>query len=383
MQSPLINRLGNWNPQFLRECRGRLNTRTLSATIALTAIAQVLLLLTISQFSDSSPQEKWLAIWSSLKGFLPFLFFVLGSYYLVNDLTYEQKQGTLNFIRLSPRPAWQILLGKLLGVPILGYLVLALTLPLHVVATVGAGISILHLLSFYLMLLVSGVFCYSAAMLFALVGSAQPRFANRQSTIAISFAAIALFVLAPLFSTWNTAVTWRPFHNTAAFGEDIPTNIFWFYIPINERVWVSHGFTLLHLGIVTFLIWRLLLRRFRQPRATVISKRQSYGILFYTEVLTLGFALPVVSIYPAADLGIAGFANGLTASLLLLLFFGICPQRQALSDWVRYQPQGWQSYIWTNKSPALIAILILLMIANALLLPWELMLDGKIGRAHV
>ncbi|RQH23304.1 hypothetical protein D5R40_27115 [Okeania hirsuta] len=49
-----------------------------------------------------------------------------GVYMLVADLAKEKRLGTLNFIRLSPQSIQKILLGKLLGVPILIYLALVL-----------------------------------------------------------------------------------------------------------------------------------------------------------------------------------------------------------------------------------------------------------------
>ncbi|NJK76806.1 MAG: ABC transporter permease [Microcoleus sp. SU_5_6] len=70
---------------------------------------------------------------------LPYVVFSLGSYFIVSDLAEEQKRGTLNFIRLSPRPAWQILLGKLLGIPVLLYLSIAFAIPLHCFAGLRGG----------------------------------------------------------------------------------------------------------------------------------------------------------------------------------------------------------------------------------------------------
>ena len=46
---------------------------------------------------------------------------VMGTYLLIADLSREERRGTLNFIRMSPESAKNILLGKLLGVPILVY----------------------------------------------------------------------------------------------------------------------------------------------------------------------------------------------------------------------------------------------------------------------
>ncbi|MBW4554213.1 MAG: hypothetical protein KME35_24385 [Aphanocapsa sp. GSE-SYN-MK-11-07L] len=57
-------------------------------------------------------------------------------------------------------------------------------------------------------------------------------------------------------------------------------------------------------------------------------------------------------------------------SLLLLLILGTCPQRQALLDWVKYQSQSWQSWIWGAKSPVLLAMTIQMLIVGLWLVPW-------------
>jgi hypothetical protein len=112
-----------------------------------------------------------------------------------------------------------------------------------------------------------------------------------------------------------------------------------------------------------------------------LSKRQSYAISAFLEVFVLGFFLK--SSVLNADSGAAEgvFMYVFTAILLLILMFGICPQRQALLDWSRYQPQGRQSLMWADKSPILLAILIHSLIATALLLPWFLMTN--FGRQHL
>ncbi|NEP54789.1 MAG: hypothetical protein F6K65_40795, partial [Moorea sp. SIO3C2] len=49
MQPTWINQLGSQNPQFLRECRGRLKIRNVVAAIALSLIAQIVIVLWYSQ----------------------------------------------------------------------------------------------------------------------------------------------------------------------------------------------------------------------------------------------------------------------------------------------------------------------------------------------
>lgn len=372
-----INRLGHWNPQLLREYRGRLKTQSVIAAICLSGIGQLLLIVGFLQQEGVPPTQKWSSLWITMTWILPYLLFTIGSYYLISDLTQEDKRGTLNFIRLSPRPAWQILLGKLLGVPVLPYLTTLLALPLHWVAAWLGGIPFTLVLSSYGMLIVGCLFCYSASMLYALLGSVQLSSTNQQTTTSIVFAAIALIFLAPAYMWWNILITWQPLAGAGqVFGIDSSpvTQVYWAYLPLNTEVWLSHGFTLVNVAISVYIMWRLLLRRFRQPRSTFLSKRQSYGILAYVLVLLLGcFLQPAKA--SNSDWAAAAIMYYVTLFLLLTLILGVCPQRQALLDWSRYSSHSWQSLIWADKSPALVAIGIQVAIATALLLPWQL-IDG-------
>ncbi|NJM96832.1 MAG: hypothetical protein HC800_06255 [Phormidesmis sp. RL_2_1] len=107
-----IAQLGTTNPQFLRECRGRLKPRTVIASVGLSLILQFLLYISLAEIGEPIEADEQLVICRVLTWVIPYGLFVLGGYYIVDDLAKEEKSGTLNFIRLSPRPAWEILLGK-------------------------------------------------------------------------------------------------------------------------------------------------------------------------------------------------------------------------------------------------------------------------------
>ena len=47
-------------------------------------------------------------------------------------------------------------------------------------------------------------------MLFGFIGSHRSGITGQAATLASSFAAITIFVLVPLFTLWNYAITWRP-----------------------------------------------------------------------------------------------------------------------------------------------------------------------------
>lgn len=368
--SSLAKQLGRWNPQLLREFRGRLKPRTVIVAIALSAIFQIFLMLITSPNSRPAPANRWLDVWKIVTWMLPYVVFSLGSYFIVSDLAEEQKRGTLNFIRLSPRPAWQILLGKLLGVPVLLYLSIACAIPLHCFAGLQGGVSLPLILSVYLLLAIECALCFSGAMLCGLAGD-EKQGGKRQTATAIGFAAIVFSFIAPLFMSANINLIWRPLlDRPEIFGDKSPV-VPWFFLPINNTVLASHSFGSIALGTIGFLMWRMMLRNFRKPRSTPISKRQSYAILAGLEVFAFGFLVQVgFANNENSAIFSATFMYVLTSISMLILIFGICPQRQALLDWARYRSGSWQSLIWSDKSPALLAVVIHLIIANALLVPW-------------
>ena len=387
MQSSIINILGNWNPQLLREFRGRLKSRSVLAAISLSIIAQLLLCLACLQHQTGSIKPRqWLDLWTILTWNIPWILFVLGSYYIVSDINQEEKRGTLNFIRLSPRPAEEILLGKLLGVPILPYITVGLTIPLHCIAALNAGIPLTFMVSFYGLLIASCTLCYSAVMLYGLGRNSKQGIVNIQATTAVSAAAIAWLLIFPIFMYGNLFLTWKPFTQVMnLLSLNNPPSIYWAYAEINQNLIISHGFTLGNIVIGITLIWSMLLRRFRRPYGTVMSKRQSYLILGYLEILFLGFCLsPTVTASNEVLTGVSIFVFSLTVVLLIAIMFSVCPQRQALIDWSRYPSKhstgwtaskhfpSWISWVWADKSPAIFSMGIYVLMANAILLPWTL-----------
>ena len=92
--------------------------------------------------SGSNCQEWNEVLFIALSVVMTFALLVIGSYLLLSDLDQEQRRGTLNFIRHSPRSATNILGGKLIGVPILVYLAIALAIPFQIKTALGAGLGI-------------------------------------------------------------------------------------------------------------------------------------------------------------------------------------------------------------------------------------------------
>ncbi|NJK40248.1 MAG: hypothetical protein HC934_00750 [Acaryochloridaceae cyanobacterium SU_2_1] len=393
MTSAFINSLGNWNPQLLREGRGRLRPRSIAATILLSMIGQGLLGLLFSQQEEKSVIARWADLANAITWILPYVLFSLGAYYLVSDLNQEAKRGTLNFIRLSPRPSHQILLGKILGVPLLPYLAVVLAMPLHVIAGLKGGMPLPFLASYYLMLIVGAILLFSLAVLYGLISSAKALIMGQQSVAAIAFSALSLLLFVPLYMTWQTQITWMPlginqwFDKQSDYGynsRDITYPIQWFGQTINLNPWISHGFSLAVMAVAITLIWAMLMRLFRSPDGVLMSKRQSYAIVACCEALVVGFLVVTKanSFQPSPEEGTA-LLYAFNFALVLMVLLALCPHRLLLLDWLRYRryPRRFgPDLVWMDKSPVLVAIAINLAIINALFLPWLLLFGIGKGR---
>ncbi|MFB2976009.1 hypothetical protein [Microseira sp. BLCC-F43] len=234
-----IDQIGDWNPQLLRELKGRLKPRNVIIAVVASLVAQFLLFVSFlnqhlntiyvdsnycrlrpnyepyilqrdqinaqinSLYSNYGKNEQAInqlhiklskistilnkqcpedalnmKLW--WQDYAPKLFLLIsviaifallvaGTFMLINDLSQEERRGTLNFIRFSPRSSASILVGKILGVPILVYLTVILAIPLHLWLGIMGQIPIGEIFSFYGVLVASCGFFYSAALLFSFV----------------------------------------------------------------------------------------------------------------------------------------------------------------------------------------------------------------------
>ncbi|MCF2147285.1 ABC transporter permease [Desmonostoc muscorum LEGE 12446] len=221
MMLNLIDKIGDANPQLLRELKGRLKFFNVAIAVATSLLLQLVVFLyqlrelpnkypltgtycrlspvyegqrtRAYQLSDQFKiaeinnflsknfcphneinfqlwwRDHWEYIFLSLSVIFIFTLLVAGTYLLINDLAKEERRSTLNFIRLSPQSETSILTGKLLGVPSLIYLVVLVALPLHLWAGRSANIALSYIFSYYAIVVGSCIFFYSAALLFGLV----------------------------------------------------------------------------------------------------------------------------------------------------------------------------------------------------------------------
>lgn len=387
MLAKLLDKLGNWNPQLFREIKGRLTTRKVAIAAFISLIAQGLIMLLFwaalpiigerkedynryclkyvpHLYKENCQGINWQVWWHDIFLLFSWGFFIIlllaGIYMLVADLAKEKHLGTLNFISLSPQSSQKILLGKLLGVPILIYLIIALAIPLHFWSAYQANLTS-ELLIWYGYLIGISSFCYTGSLVFAFLGGSQAWLATILGT----------FLLLPLTPLIN-------FINSGGRGylQGIE-HLRWFLFPeFQEAVLIAWGLLLYRCLFRSYCFWQIANRLFRNPTGTILSKKQSYFWVAEFQIFLLGFCWSLMTTTDTYD-----FHNGLTWICILnligfLLLIGcLSPHRQALQDWARYQqtskPNSLISdLIWGEKSPALLAIGINLVITAAIWVPW-------------
>lgn len=457
MMLNLIDKIGDWNPQLLRELKGRLKFFNVAIAVATSLLLQVVVFLyqlrefpgdkyTLdgtycpltqvfeqqekqafqnADFNDLiskgiCPQNQidwqlwwrdhWEYIFLTFSVIFVFTLLVAGTYLLINDLAKEETRGTLNFIRLSPQSETTILTGKLLGVPSLIYLIVLVAVPLHLWAGRSAKIAFSYILSYYAILAASCIFFYSAALLFSLVSRWFSGFQPWLGSGAVFLFLLTTFQIASFDNSaaWYNSTSWlRLFAPWDATNYLFPNlfhlykrsplkNLQFFYLPLGTSIVSVVGLHLLNLGLCSYSILQALKRCFRNPQASIISKKQSYLLVAFYQLMIWGFALQNSNNNHRWDEQVAeNFVLLAVYNLVLILSLiaVLSPHRQDVQDWARYRHQGvsshksvWQDLIWAEKSPALVAIAINLTIVT---IPWLVWLsltsivDANDGRTWI
>ncbi len=359
----LPNQLKEKNPQFAREVKGRLKPRNVIITVLLSVLAQLFLLAnyygqlphletssqkfpalynrfcTIVRESRHSRecvqdalgnwvvdwQAWWLEIVAVISWVLPLVLLTAAVYLLISDLGREEQRGTLNFVRMSPERSQSILLGKLLGVPVLPYLGVALIVPLHLFAAVQAGILLWYLAIYYGLIILLCAFWSLLAVLFALLGGSQGW-----------FGAIALWLSYAIFSQAARYPSYQIEESKSNLVLNLPD---WWWLSTG-KIEVLLAFSLITLVPTTLLLWQAANRRFRRPNATLLTRTQSYLATAFLQIWLLGFVVvfTINARYPGTEESLM-LILGANLVWFLCLTAVLSPHRQTLIDWARYRRQ--------------------------------------------
>ncbi|MBD2364085.1 hypothetical protein H6G36_23350 [Anabaena minutissima FACHB-250] len=412
MHTNWLNQIGDWNPQLLREIKGRLNKRNVLLAITTSLLSQLGVFIYFQTLLPNSDHilyprpnrycaDKYLDIASQcfldasgnininwqlwfqdtftcLSMIGSFAILVAGSYLLIHDLSAEERRDTLNFIRLSPQSPQSILFGKMLGVPILVYLGVCIAIPVHLWLGLNAEIPLRFIFSFYAIVITTSLVYFSGALLFSLVGSWLGGFqAWLGSSAVLGFLILTRQGLRDEISfDYPIAVLKliNPYYFIPGSGL---SNFQWLALPLGNSWAIIIGFAVLIHLLGSYFFWQSLQRCFRDRNATMLTKQQSYLLTIAFTIITIGCAN-----WSKLVFGEGSYSSALTENMATLIFLNLflflyliaalTPHRHTLQDWARYRhmasPQGdkrklMQDLIWGEKSPGVVAIAINAIIA--------------------
>ena len=321
---------------------------------------------------------------------MTFALLTIGSYLLLSNLDKEQRRGTLNFIRLSPRSATNILGGQLMGAPILVYLAIALALPLQLKAGLGAGLGMPELVGFFGLVGIIGLTTYSIALLFGLISFGLGGFQAWLASGLIFGLAIVATKIGFHSPQELTAFNWLGLFSPLTGLRYLIPNLYsasdsplYFgqhsldFSSFSLLAWVNG---LLVIGCT----WHVLRRKFHNPTIPLVRRRDSYLATLCFQGMILGFTLQPLSStgrWTADRWTDSAFT---TVVLLNLLFFfilivALSPAWQDLQDWSRFRQMrdaksGRRGLLYDlvlgEKSPPLLAFALNLAIAASCLTLW-------------
>jgi hypothetical protein len=413
MLNNVLDRIGEYNPQLMREIKSQMNWRNVIIMALVSFVSQVMVL--IGQFSKLPPMKidqkyynnqycfyipnsgsygsnckldaaglpivDWLEWWADtalgLSAVMAAGLFVGGVYLLASNFSQEERRGTLNFIRLTPQQASSVIGGKLAGVPLLVYMGTALALPLQFHAIQQANLPKSNILGWDILMSSLAILLYMGAILATMWFKAQ----------SILLAGMAMSLGYPLFyisSMWYNQSGYR-YGNHAA----IERYINWYGLHVGNNFFSY----LLLTGLTSagvYWLYQAIQRRYLKPTATVLSKTQSY---LWSATYHAGMAGFAVFGWNSVKLPLGLSSDYMVAPITILFSFGwlmlliplLLPSQQSLVEWSRQRSVGnkkdrnlWADLIGHEKSPAMLAVAVNIAIAAAVWLPFILL--GSHGR---
>ncbi len=407
MLNNLLDRIGEYNPQLMREIKSRMSWRNVIIMTFVSFMAQLMVLVSqatklpemttkrnhyYGQYCFYTPNVNyslsgckvdaaglpvidWLKWWNDtalgLSAVMAVGLIAGGVYLLASNFSQEERRGTLNFIRLTPQQASSVIGGKILGVPLLVYIGTALALPLQFHAVQQANLSKSGILGWDILMSSLAILLYLGAVLATMWFKAQ----------SILLAGIAMSLSYPLV-----------YVSTMWYDPSNHRHINWYGLKLGNGL-----FSYLLLSGVTaagiYWLYQALQRRYLKPTATVLSKKQSYlwSAMYHAGMAGFAvFGLGSVRLPLGLDRDymVSPITSIFSFAWLLLLIPLLLPSQQSLVEWSRQRPvsnKKGRSLLADltihEKSPAMLAVVINIAIAVAVWLP--LILIGNNGFWHL
>ncbi|TVQ42492.1 MAG: hypothetical protein EA365_14990 [Gloeocapsa sp. DLM2.Bin57] len=415
MLNQIIDVIGEWNPQLFREAKGRLTPLSLLIVSIVSIVGQFLIgFCYFAALPDKFSKYNrycqgncslplninwslfWLDIFVGLSVITISLLLISGVYLLIQDLAKEEKNGTLNFIRFTPQSHSKILLGKLLGVPILIYWMVILAIPLQLIAGLAAGIPLSLLVTFNIVVAFNCFFWYSLALLVSIIY-------YKSSLIAwLGGGVVSLYLLiwgsmtlsrygSPTGSFLDWISLFSPFQILPYLAEatgmdnlDYLTitkldQLRWYEFSLWQNLCLGIAVYVANVVFASYWVWFGLKRRFHNPEGRIINKQHSYWFSTTVMAIAFGFTLQTLN------------TNELLSNFYLILFlhlvigltliFHLTPARETLQTWSRYRHQQThnsllEDLIFGEYSPAIASLGINFIISGVIMMPGIILLFG-------
>lgn len=162
--------IGTWpNPEFLRYWRAELRPRRVGAAAAIVAVLLAGTGLTAWSVAQGRLSEFFGIVYTIL---LVAQFAVLGAWSAgtcAEAISRERALKTYDFLRTTSLSAFELMIGKLIGSPVMAYCVMAWCLPFTVVAGLLAGYGPTVLLATYVLLVLLALFAGMIGLLISLL----------------------------------------------------------------------------------------------------------------------------------------------------------------------------------------------------------------------
>jgi hypothetical protein len=335
------------NPEFVRHLRAE--------TRAPRAIIMAVLALVVCGLVGLA---CWSASFDNIARFFPlFHYWLVGIQYAVlgvwcasacgQAISRERELRTFDFLRTTRLTAGELVVGKVLGAPIMAYFAVGCTVPVSVAAGLLGGISIGTLLGIYLLLLTFALFA-------SVVGLWVSMVVEKSSSVVAIFAVLlpqimgwgftesaftgfgALSILPGIFQLYGKISA--PFR--------FPPTVFGYVAPF----WLLTVFLYATLGAWLAL---MLCRNLKKDREGVqlLSRWQAIGLLAYFNVLYYAFldvrhmpvklpGIPLREVLGITPAGVAMAAMALNAVILFLVGVAMIGSKEKLKIWWRRHQAG-------------------------------------------
>lgn len=378
------------NPEFVRHVRAELRPPRAITAGFLSVVICALVGLSCWGAERDNLREFFRAFHSWMLGIQ---YVVLGMWCASNcgqAIARERELKTYDFLKTTRLSAGEILVGKLLGSPIMGYFVVGCTVPISFIMGVLGGYGLGTLAGAYILLLAFAFFA-------GLLGLWLSMLLEKSTS-----AAVGLLALMPI--GWTYSLSYTPFSGLGTLSV-LPT-IFWLYGVRNESTMGRQTLfgvptpplflsLLLYAAFGAWLVL-MLVRNLKKDReqARLLSRWQAVGFGAFLNVLLYAFLDPKTLTLKAAygsmrPEDVSNLAMGLNGLFLFAVGLATLVPHERLKVWWRHRERGEEGHFSESGLPwpwliAVAVVAYVLFVAEAAGLRSVVGLDRwHLGRAAI